>query len=141
MIENIWQFETLAEWKNCVIDYAVYLSTLLKQGTEEYPFINEALDYMKKHFTKNINMAMVANYVSVNYTWFSEKFKEHTGINFNEYIKRLRIECACELLTQGLYKVYEVSERSGFGDVKYFMKTFKESTGMTPGEYVQSKSY
>ena len=80
-------------------------------------------------------MAMVANQVSVNYTWFSEKFKEHTGVNFNEYLKRLRLEEAERLLEQGCFKVYEVAERAGFGDVKYFMKTFKDSTNMSPTEW------
>ena len=86
-------------------------------------------------FKKNINMAMVANQVSVNYTWFSEKFKEHTGVNFNEYLKRLRIEEAKSLLEKGCYKVYEVAERSGFSDVKYFMKIFREETGLSPTEW------
>ena len=135
MIENIWQYKNLEEWKRCVNDYIVYLAALLKQNTTEYPYITEAIDYVKKHFTKNINMAMVANQVSVNYTWFSEKFKEHTGINFNEYLKRLRLEEAERLLEQGCYKVYEVAERSGFGDVKYFMKTFRECNGMSPTEW------
>jgi two-component response transcriptional regulator (chey-like receiver and arac-type DNA-binding domains), putative len=80
-------------------------------------------------------MAMVANQVSVNYTWFSEKFKQHTGVNFNEYLKRIRIEKAKQLLEKGCYKVYEVASRSGFGDVKYFMKIFREITGMSPTEW------
>ncbi len=135
MIENLWDFKNLQEWKTCVTDYTIYISELLKQNTVEYPFVEEALKYLKENFRKNINMAMVANQVSVNYTWFSEKFKEHTGMNFNEYIKKLRIEEACSLLEKGCYKVYEVSEKSGFGDVKYFMKTFKECTGVSPGEW------
>jgi len=139
MIENIWQFENLNEWLSCVNDYAVYLSTILQQGTIEYPFIAEALEYIRKNFTKNINMAMIANHVSTNYTYFSEKFKEHTGCNFNDYLKRIRIEEAQRLLAKGCYKVYEVAQRSGFGDVKYFMKTFKEATGMSPGEYKKNQ--
>lgn len=135
MIENIWQFQSLAEWKNCISDYLIYLSELLKKETSEYPFIDEALVYIKENFKKNINMAMVANQVSVNYTWFSEKFKEHTGMLFNEYLRKLRIDEACNLLQKDCYKVYEVAEKSGFGDVKYFMKTFKEETGLSPTEW------
>jgi two-component system response regulator YesN len=135
MIENIWQCESLREWVSAVSDYAIYLSALLKRGSIEYPFVKEALDYMEAHAGDNINMAVVANQVSVNYTYFSEKFKEHTGINFNEYLKRLRIERAKSLLESGIYKVYEVAARSGFGDVKYFMKTFKAATGLSPSEY------
>ncbi|MCQ2591203.1 MAG: response regulator [Treponema sp.] len=135
MIENILQCKTLEEWIKNVSDYTIYISELLKRNNVEYPFIEEALEYIKANFTKNINMAMVANQVSINYTWFSEKFKEHMGMNFNEYIKRMRIDEACRLLQKDCYKVYEVAERSGFGDVKYFMKTFKEATGLTPSEW------
>lgn len=135
MIESIFENTNLGEWKTSVMDYAVYLSALLKQNTKESPYITEALAFIKTHFKKNINMAMVANQVSVNYTWFSEKFKEHTGVNFNEYLKRLRIDEAKKLLEKGTYKVYEVSERCGFSDVKYFMKIFREETGMSPTEW------
>ena len=135
MIENLIQCKNISEWIKNICDYAIYLSELLKKDNIEYPFIEEALEYIKTNFTKNINMAMVANQVSINYTWFSEKFKEHIGMNFNEYIKRLRIDEACRLLQKDCYKVYEVAERSGFGDVKYFMKTFKEATGLTPSEW------
>ena len=48
-------------------------------------------------------MVSVANQVSVNYTWFSEKFKEQTGVSFNDYLKRLRIEEAESLLEKGTY--------------------------------------
>ena len=135
MIESIFENTNLGEWKTSVMDYAVYLSALLKQNTKESPYITEALAFIKTHFKKNINMAMVANQVSVNYTWFSEKFKEHTGVNFNEYLKRLRIDEAKKLLEKGTYKVYEVAERCGFSDVKYFMKIFREETGMSPTEW------
>lgn len=135
MIENIWQYQNLKDWKNYVSDYFIYLSALLKKGTSEYPFIDEALEYIRENYKKNINMAMVANQVSVNYTWFSEKFKEHTGMVFNEYIRKLRMEEACNLLLKDCYKVYEVAEKSGFGDVKYFMKSFKEETGLSPTEW------
>ena len=135
MIENIFEFKNIYEWQSSITDYVVYLAALLKQNSKESPYISEAIDFVKTHFKKNINMAMVANQVSVNYTWFSEKFKEHTGVNFNEYLKRLRIDEAKSLLEKGCYKVYEVSERSGFSDVKYFMKIFREVTGMSPTEW------
>lgn len=135
MIENIFECEKLLDWKTAICDYVVYVSALLKQNTKQSPYITEALDYIKTHFTKNINMAIVANQVSVNYTWFSEKFKEHTGMNFNEYLKGLRIEESKKLLVKGCYKVYEVAERSGFSDVKYFMKQFRDETGLSPTEW------
>lgn len=135
MIENIHQFDSFGDYERTVLDFLMYLDSRFKKERTEYPFIAEALEYIHAHFRENLNMTMVANYVSVNYTYFSEKFKEHTGVNFNDYLKALRIDEAKLLLEKGCYKVYEVAANSGFGDAKYFMKTFKEITGLSPGEY------
>lgn len=135
MIINIYHANNLQEWIGYIFDFSIYLSNIIKKSKTEYPYIVQAIEYVKKHYTQNINMAIVANYVSINYTWFSEKFKEQVGVNFNDYLKKLRIEEAKRLLEIGCYKVYEVSSKSGFSDVKYFMKSFRENTGMSPTEW------
>jgi len=125
----------LEDLKKDLGDFIIYLDITLKQRYSAYPFIEQALVYIAKHYTEDISMAVVANHCSVNYTYFSEKFKLVVGTNFNDYVKQLRLEEAKRLLQSGCYKVYEVASRAGFGDVKYFMKTFKEATGISPGEY------
>jgi len=135
LLQDLDRYNSLAEMKKDLSDFVLYLDIILKQRYSAYPFIEQALVYVAKHFTEDISMAVVANHCSVNYTYFSEKFKLVVGVNFNEYIKQLRLEEAKRLLQQGCYKVYEVAERSGFGDVKYFMKTFKEATGLSPGDF------
>jgi YesN/AraC family two-component response regulator len=103
-----------------------------------HSFIEDALVWLGKHFTEDISMMQAANHVSVNYTYFSGKFKEHTGLHFSEYLKRLRINNAMRLLSVGNYRVYEAAQKSGYHDVKYFFRHFKEVTGLTPGEFSRS---
>ncbi|HOM24075.1 MAG TPA: response regulator [Termitinemataceae bacterium] len=134
-LQEIFNYFSFEEYKKDWQDLLLYLDIQLAEKRHPYPFIQEALVYIHRHFTEPINMTVVANHVSVNYTYFSEVFKQVMGINFNEYLKNLRLSHAKELLRKGCYRVYEVAERSGFGDVKYFMKTFKESVGLSPGEY------
>ena len=140
MIENLIQTATLNEWKNYVLDYVLYLLELLKNQQGKSAYITKAIDYIHQHFKEDITMATVANYVSMNYTWFSEKFKEQMGVNFNDYLKRYRMEQAKRLLEKGTYKVYEVAEKSGFKDVKHFMKSFREMNGMSAGEWARLHS-
>jgi two-component system response regulator YesN len=135
LLQDMDRYRKLHELQKDITDFFLYLDITLHQRYSAYPFIEKAISYINRHFTENITMATVANECSVNYTYFSEKFKIVVGQNFNDYIKQLRIEAAKRLLQQGCYKVYEVASRSGFGDVKYFMKTFKEATGLSPGEY------
>lgn len=138
MIENIDQAETFAEWKRYVVDYVLYLVELLRRQQGKYPYITKAIAYISKHFSEDITMATVANSVSMNYTWFSEKFKEQVGLNFNDYLKKFRMEQAKQLLEKGTYKVYEVAVRCGFKDVKHFMKSFREMNGMSAGEWART---
>jgi two-component system response regulator YesN len=104
-------------------------------GEESPGFIDDALAWIKAHLTEDITMAQAANYVSVNYSYFSGKFKKHTGIHFNEYLKRRRIALAMQFLAEGNYRVYEAAEKCGYRDVKYFFRQFKEIAGISPGKW------
>lgn len=135
MIENIQQVNCLYEWVHYISDYVIYLVELLKRKHGKYPYITKAIEYIDRHYAEEISMVNVANYVSMNYTWFSEKFKEQVGMNFNDYLRRYRMEKAKVYLESGAFKVYEAARKAGFKDVKHFMKSFKEMTGMTAGEW------
>ncbi|MDR1654768.1 MAG: response regulator [Treponema sp.] len=139
MIETPERFASFNEWKKHFSDFILYLHTLMRKERPRYDFIGEALAWIEAHFAEDINMTMAANQVSVNYTWFSEKFREQTGMYFNEYLNRLRIEKAKAMLESGCYMVYEAAELSGYQDVKYFQKVFKEISGVSPGEWRRQK--
>ncbi|WP_438435088.1 response regulator [Gorillibacterium sp. sgz500922] len=101
--------------------------------------IQKALDYIHAHYQDNLNMAMVSNHVSLNYTYFSQAFKEYTGESFVAYLRKLRIQKAKELLEGTDDKVYEISAKVGFENVKHFTRIFRETEGVTPLEYREQK--
>jgi two-component system response regulator YesN len=80
-------------------------------------------------------MAMVSNYVSLSYSYFSEAFKAYTGESFVVYLKKVRIRHAKKLLSENRVKLAEVSEAVGFENSKQFARVFKELEGISPGEY------
>ena len=57
------------------------------------------------------------------------------GVNFSTYMKNYRISKAKELLCGTQLKLYEIAEKVGYSDPKYFSKVFKETTGQLPAEY------
>jgi two-component system response regulator YesN len=135
MLETPERCRVIEEWKKDFSDFIIYLHVTIGKEYPNHAFVRKALAWLEEHFAEDVNMAMVANQVSANYTWFSEKFREQTGFHFNEYLKRLRIGKAKELLETGWYLIYEVAEHAGYQDVKYFQKVFKEVTGLSPGEW------
>lgn len=54
-----------------------------------------------------------------------------------EYINKLRIKKACELLKSGMYTVSEAAEKTGFTNVYYFSRIFKSITGVNPKKMIE----
>lgn len=97
--------------------------------------IRTAVRYVEENFRTDLNMAMVSNYVSMNYSLFSIAFKEYTGVNFVSYLKNLRIEEAKRLLETTDEKVQDIGRRAGFESDKHFLKSFKAACGISPTDY------
>ncbi|TVY01339.1 response regulator [Cohnella terricola] len=99
-----------------------------------------ALEYIQANYDKELSMTMVSNHVSLNYSYFSEAFKDYAGLSFVQYLKKLRIEKAKELLETTDLKVLEIGDRVGFENTKHFNRVFRESVGVSPLEYRQNVS-
>ena len=65
-------------------------------------------------------------------------FHRETGITFSTYVKNYRIAKAKELLAGTNLKLYEIAEKVGYSDSKYFSRIFKEITGQLPTDYRKS---
>ncbi|MEK3833082.1 response regulator [Paenibacillus sp. FSL R7-0128] len=107
----------------------------IKSAHTEHADMEEALAYIEANYARPLNMAMVSNYVSLNYSYFSEAFKAYTGESFVLYLKKVRIRHAKELLADNRVKLASVSESVGFENSKQFARVFKELEGISPGEY------
>ncbi len=110
-----------------------------KRNVSSKKIVEEAIQYMKKHYSEDISLEKIANRFFLNQTYFSRLFKQYTGSTFTDYLIELRMEKAKELLGQGKYKVYEVSQMIGYRSEKYFFRVFKQYTGCSPTEYYRGK--
>jgi len=97
--------------------------------------VKEALRYVEEHLDQGLGLRDAAQHVHLNPSYFSVLFKEQMGMTFIEYVTRLRIQKAKELLLQTKLPVGEIAERVGYQTTKYFNKVFKEYEGHSPGSY------
>lgn len=97
--------------------------------------IKQAIDYIQENYDRDLNMAVVSNHISMNYSLFSYLFKEYTGSNFVNYLKGIRMEEAKRLLAETDMRIIEISAKIGYDNEKHFMKIFKTSCGVSPSEY------
>lgn len=104
-----------------------------KQTTAD--LMNEAVDYIKSHFEQDLGIEKVAEHVGLSVSYFSNQFKQITGITFLEYLTNVRIDHACMLLEKLDLKTYEIAEKVGYTDQRYFSQVFKKKKKRTPSEY------
>lgn len=102
--------------------------------------IREAINYIKNNYAKDITVELAAKELFISSSYLMHLFKDELGKTFNECITEYRIQVAKELLKDPQYKIYEVSENVGYGDVKYFSQVFKKVTGMSPSEYIKNEA-
>ncbi|WP_160398756.1 response regulator [Paenibacillus sp. MMS18-CY102] len=132
------RFETVADYARAVDTFVFKLDDYIrnvKSAHLAHKEMRKAVEYIEAHYADDLNMAMVSNHVSLNYSYFSETFKAYTGESFVVYLKKLRIAKAKELLQATGAKVYEIGEQVGFENVKQFNRVFRELEGISATEY------
>lgn len=97
--------------------------------------VRQAIDYVEMHIEETISLQVVAGLVHLNGSYFSSLFKEQCKMNFSEYVARRKLQKAKELLLRTNLPIVEIATRTGYQDVKYFNKLFKEYEQMSPGQY------
>lgn len=97
--------------------------------------VSEIVEKMYKEYHKNITLGMYSKEINYSLPYISKLFKEKTGMNFRDYLKKIRIEEACRLLVNSDEKIQNICESVGYCDVDFFSKVFKENMGITPGAF------
>lgn len=139
---QVWDFGCAQKYLETL---SVWLGNFCGRITQEFADyenkqkIRQAVQYIQENFRSPLNMAVVSNHVSMNYSLFSLLFKQYTGTNFVNYLQNLRVEETKRLLTSTDWRVGEIGRRAGFTDEKHFLKVFKNVTGLSPTEYRKSQ--
>ena len=111
-----------------------------KLDTKSNNIIEDVIKYININYKNEITLDEISNTFFINKSYFCKIFKEKTNSTFNNYLTIIRINKAKSLIIEDKHKIYEIAEMVGFKDPKYFAKTFKDITGLTPSEYKQQNS-
>ncbi|HEY4389959.1 MAG TPA: helix-turn-helix transcriptional regulator, partial [Paenibacillus sp.] len=78
----------------------------------------------------------VANHLHLNPSYFSRLYKKETNENFIEYVTRMKMERAKELLNNSGRTIDSISQQLGYDNRSYFVKVFKQHFGVLPSKFV-----
>ncbi len=104
-----------------------------KSNVQTIHLIREYVD--ANYWNSDLSLTHLSDKFNINSKYASQLFKEHTGVNFADYLLTLRMERAKRLLESTDQSINDISSLIGYDIPLSFGRTFKKSVGMTPSEY------
>jgi len=114
---------------------------LVQKENAEPPMITRAKQFIREHFADELSLGQVAKAVNTSTFYFCKMFKKFTGINFTEFLSRVRIESARNLLLNPNLRISEIAYEVGFQSLTHFNRVFKKVTGQSPTEFRSHLAY
>lgn len=111
-----------------------------KKYRSEHSVVDRIVRYLDEHLQEDIGHDVLAAKHRMHPGYLSRLFKQEMGETLSEYLLRIRIEKAAQLLKEGHYKIGEISTMVGYSASSYFSIMFKKYTGYSPREYCQKVS-
>jgi AraC-like DNA-binding protein/ligand-binding sensor protein len=107
----------------------------VEQQNSELPVITRAKEYIRQNQAEDLSLGQVAKAVNTSSFYFCKLFKKATGLNFTDYVSRVRIEKAKNLLLNPNLRISEIAYEIGFQSLTHFNRVFKKVTGQSPTCY------
>lgn len=148
--------QLVQEWQLKQKGWELYVKTLLMQillllnragevcrsevqtSAEMKDIAEKISDYLMVHCCNPLDLGTVASKFHISKSYMFKIFKAHTGYTPYQFILYQRIQHAKRMLQVGRVSIKQISTETGFNDASHFIRTFKEWTGVTPGEYKMS---
>ena len=118
--------------------YRTYLTQKGEKKTKPPAWTAELRDIIQNHIDTNLslNLKTVSEDLDIHPTYLSREFSRYfDDLSFGEYIRKLRIEKAIQLLESSTNSLSEIGYLTGFSDQSHFTRIFRQHTGKSPSEF------
>ena len=107
--------------------------TVVKTGVHQK--VHEVALYLQTHIHESVSLEELAQRFFMSRSYLTRSFRNVTGFSVVEYMTYIRIQKAQQLLRESDRSITEIADLCGFGNITYFEKVFKTTTGHTPVQY------
>lgn len=107
---------------------------MLKEKKNAMKRLEQAFTYINDHYCEKITLEEVAGSVYMSSNYFSSYFRRVANISFSDYVTRLRVNRAREMLRENGANVTEIAMECGFNNISNFYRLYKKHMGKTPGD-------
>lgn len=125
-----------------VLEILANASRLRRRGspTQHTRWLSQAREFIQGRFAEPLSLSDVAGAVGIHPVSLARAFRIQYRCSVGEFIRRLRIESACQAILTGDRSLAEVGLAVGFADQAHFSRTFKRITGQTPSLFRARRS-
>ena len=116
-----------------LLEYGDYLMQL--RSNQSRGVLSQIEEDLKENYRENLTLKDLGKKYYVNAAYLGQSFKKQYGESFKDYLNRIRIEAAVELLMYSDKKIYEIAEEVGYKDLDYFINKFIALKGCTPAKF------
>ncbi|MHA6480844.1 response regulator transcription factor [Paenibacillus sp. strain BS8-2] len=137
-VEMIYSCTDYTQLKSMMVERLLSVMEKYKsnqQQVTDHAGINQIVRYIHAHYNASITLRAMAILVSMDEYYLSGLFTQKMGEPLIQYLQRVRVRKAKELLTESELAIATIGEMAGFVNTNYFFKTFKKWTTQTPNEY------
>ncbi len=124
----------LREWAKAVCD-ALHQTANKEMSNSRTAVVHIVQDFIHQRLSEDVSLQTLADHVGWHPVHLSKVFKLETGEMLSDYLLRIRLERAVQLLKSSELRIFEIAAQVGYLTTSYFIKVFKKYYGVTPQEY------
>ncbi len=146
LLDALYEFNLkLPEYHDVIRHELMAILTMLKRSAEEPEvsyngrhrenLVKRAINYIHENYSQPMSLRSIAEYLDISEVYLCKLFSKEVGVGAIQYLRKIRIERAAELLRTTDKKVGRIATEVGFRDAKSFHTMFKSQMGVTPAAY------
>jgi AraC family transcriptional regulator len=98
-------------------------------------WLQQAVEYLRANFKESPTLQEVAEAAGVHPVHLAREFRRKQGLTVGEYIRKLRVDLACQELVRSKQPIVDIAVKAGFSDHSHMTRVFRRQTGLTPTEF------
>lgn len=140
LYHSIYNALTLNEIEDLILGTAGNAMSLLGERLmdKNTKLVHKVRSMIDQNFDQPITINSLSDQVYLSPNYLRSIFKDKTGITIHDYLTRIRLGKATELLADGSLKIQDIAQRVGYESTSYFISLFLKNQGVTPNEYRKS---
>ncbi|MGG6313201.1 response regulator transcription factor [Paenibacillus macerans] len=130
-------YATFEQYETLLLRLTEYYNEQIRRSVASHrPFSAEDIkEYIDDHYFEEIKISMFTEKYFLSREYLMKLFKQQYGYGIHEYMQKVRMDKAKELLDDSSLKIQEISEMLGYKDKNYFSKAFRNYYSLSPSEY------